>query len=90
MLCSGKQYKTASHINGRMGFEFYIFWFIHRRANRWIQTTDRGSGHHHPGKSQVATGFLKNSDEDPTREAIGLLGSNCPSRLVHTALCEIR
>ena len=35
-----------------------------------------------PGKSQVAIGFLRISVSDP-------LGSNCFSREVRTALCEI-
>ena len=70
-----------------------------------------------PGKSQVAIGFLRNTDTDPRREATGPLiyrsplrsnwtqtdpgrdsrrrpvsvplGSNCFSREVHTALCEM-
>ena len=39
-----------------------------------------------PGKSQVVVGFLRNTDTNPHREAIG---SNCFSREVRMALCEI-
>ena len=42
-----------------------------------------------PGKLQVAIGFLRNYCMDHPREAIGPRGSNCFSREVHTALCEI-
>ena len=47
----------------------------------------RGSGP--PGKSQVAIGLLRNTSIDPPQEAIGSLGSNCFSKEVHTAHCEI-
>ena len=55
----------------------------------------RGSGP--PGKSQVAIGILRNTSIDPPQEAIGSLpqeaigslGSNCFSKEVHTAHCEI-
>ena len=45
-----------------------------------------GSGS--PEKSQVAIGFLRNSDTDPPREVFGPLGSNCCSRTVRTVLCK--
>ena len=42
-----------------------------------------------PGKSQVAIDFLRNTGKEPPRKAIGPLGSNCFSRKVRSALCEI-
>ena len=53
-----------------------------------IQCGDRWSGPH--GNSEVFIGFLRNSGLDTPREAIGLIGSNCFSREVRTALYEIR
>ena len=38
------------------------------------------------GKSQVATGFRRNTGMDPPQEAIGPLGSNYFSSEVHMAL----
>ena len=42
-----------------------------------------------PGKLPVAISFLRNTDTDPPREAIGPKHSNCFLREVHKALCEI-
>ena len=42
-----------------------------------------------PGKSQVAIGFLGTTGTDSPQEAIGPHGSNCFSKEVRTALCEI-
>ena len=55
----------------------------------WTLRGDMGVRTHH-GKSHVAIDFLKNSGTDPLWEAIGPLWSNCFSRKVRTALCEIR
>ena len=40
-------------------------------------------------KSEVAKGFLTNTNTDPTRKAIGPLWSNCFPWEVHTDLCEM-
>ena len=40
-------------------------------------------------KLQASIDFLRNSCTDPLGEAIGPLGSNCLSKEVCTALCEI-
>ena len=57
--------------------------------NGQINREERGRGPGTPWKSNVAMGFLTNSDTDTPREAIGPVGSNCFSREVCTALCEI-
>ena len=46
-------------------------------------------GQDSPGKSQVAICFFRNTGTDPSRETIGPFWSNCFSREVRTALCEI-
>ena len=49
-----------------------------------------GPDRHPPGNSQVAVGVLRNSGTNHPLEAIGPFGSNCFSREVRTAPCEIR
>ena len=50
---------------------------IYNRPNEEITCVDLeegDQGSHPPGKSQVAIGFVRNTDTDPPQEAIGPLG----------------
>ena len=72
------------------------FYFSHNtllckyKEHASIQKGEGYNGSRHPGKSQVAIGFLRNTGTDPHQEAIGHFRSNFFSREVCTALCEIR
>ena len=50
----------------------------------------KGAGAQDPPENHEAICFLRNTGTDPSREAIGPIGSNCFSREVLTALCEAR
>ena len=59
-------------------------------TNAWADPEGVTGGLNPPRNSQVAKGFLRNSDSDTPREGIEPFGSNSFPREVHKTLCEIR